>query len=133
MTDMPEEEYIARKLTFIQWDYLTDHVNGWRPIVYDKGEQSTRMGLMARELIYPDAREKSSRPTRTLITEKGRRVMGYVLGFMADTLLSHEFDIDAYAEMNPKPMEKYGYGKIGRTYEYRPRHGVNLAPPPDEP
>jgi hypothetical protein len=94
-------EYIADRLSLMQWEYLTDHVDGSRIVVRNAGEEPTRQSLLVRKLIR-NAPASSLRPTHTTITELGRGVMAVILGRMADKLKMHgHYD-----------LTKIGYGRL---------------------
>jgi len=78
---------ITRQISATQQVYLIDHVDGWRPVTINQRDDATRASLIHLGFIrYDLPLDKTSRPQRTVITEKGREAMGHVLGWMCDQL-----------------------------------------------
>lgn len=92
------ECYVARMLSFAQWEYLAEHFQGARPITNASNESRTRQALVRHKLIGVDAQSK-----HTILTEKGHTVMCAARGMMADLIAEYD---------RARPMEKFGYGKI---------------------
>lgn len=73
---------IANRLTRVMENLLVSHIDG--PVTVREGETpTTRIALIRLGLIKPD---RDHRPHHTMITERGRAVMAYVLGRYADVL-----------------------------------------------
>lgn len=96
------EQWMARNLSFYQWEFLADHFEGPRRVL--PNEAPTRLALANRKLLKCD---QCYKPQFTYLTERGHAVMCAAMGLMADVLIRT-------AHLKPddvKRMEKYGYGK----------------------
>lgn len=110
------EQFMARELSFYQWEFLADHFQGPRPI--RPNEERTRMALARHKLIKVD---QCYKPTATIITERGHGVMCAAMGMMADVLMKGGYD-----QPKRKPMEKYGYGKLITPARHSPDGDLSL-------
>ena len=147
------EDDLARELSIPQWEFLADHFERKRPIhtreaVWNEGR--IRVALLNRELVrlHPPA-NVTSKPTHTVLTEKGHAVMCAALGMMADMLYANELAFDnakaiedwysispqyrtkeRLIEMVCKPQsmeKKYAYGKFTARRPDHPAHGGNIT------
>lgn len=98
------EQWLARELSFFQWEFLADHFQGPRPI--RPNETATRLALSNKRLIKVDSYSKS---TCTILTERGHGVMCAAMGLMADVLTRSNYDAEAKQIRKPE-IRKYGYG-----------------------
>lgn len=77
------EKMIARKLTHDARDLLLRHINGQYEVAFGE-RHATRITLVNLGLVQP---ERAHRPTRTMITDKGRLVLSTILANYADALV----------------------------------------------
>jgi hypothetical protein len=83
----PSNDGIAQKLSAAQKEYLVDHLDGKRAIANrDAHEIRTRGALIARKLIQ-HKETITSRPTATVLTDKGRDALCAILGEYAEQLM----------------------------------------------
>lgn len=119
------EEDLARELSIPQWEFLTDHFEGSRPIYARDAvrwnDTRIRVALLTRELVrlHPPP-HVSSKATHTTLTKKGHAVMCAALGLMADMLTKNGFN-------KPKIIEKNGYGKFVIERSLHPADVESLA------
>jgi len=132
-------EYVIKKLTKLQREFLIDHVDGMRPFIDQPVDNQVRESLITRHMIRyePDIRSRLGRPDGTVLTDDGRSALGYVLGDYADALIRalearQEFnnitrekelvvvlreaaamwrEYESYQRSLTPPREKYGYGR----------------------
>jgi len=78
-------------LSQIQRECLIDHIDVGRPITHGGNEDATRKALIKRKLIRLDPPGSTITPTRTVLTDLGREMVGAILGYYADVLVKAKY------------------------------------------
>jgi hypothetical protein len=87
MSIFPSNNGIAHKLSAAQKEYLVDHLDGERSITNrNTNEIRTRGALLSRHFIH-HKETITSRPTATVLTDKGRDALCAILGEYAEQLM----------------------------------------------
>lgn len=90
MSLYPSNDGIADDLSAAQKEYLVDHLDGQRPLANRNAhEVRTRGSLLARGFIH-HKETITSRPTATVLTDKGRDALCAILAEYAEQLLRAE-------------------------------------------
>jgi hypothetical protein len=90
MSLYPSNDCIADYLSAAQKEYLVDHLDGQRALVNRNAhEVRTRGSLIARGFIH-HKETITSRPTATVLTDKGRDALCAILAGYAEQLLRAE-------------------------------------------
>lgn len=86
MAHPPISDGLVKRLTQHQRDLLVEHIDGEVEIARASHLVPVRNSLMRTGMLKP-AQTGTTRPKGTLLTERGRQVVGMILGEAADQLV----------------------------------------------
>lgn len=78
-------------LSQTQCEFLIEHIDIGRPITHATHDDATRNRMLRLEFIRYDAPGGTITPTRTVLTDHGREVVGEILGRYADLLIKAKY------------------------------------------
>src|SRR5262249_55335153 len=96
---------LSFQISMAQADFLVAHIDTVRPVSADSREASTRHSLIARELIrYTEGEHITSRPSGTMLTQKGRAAVCHILAHYVEQLVRAEALTDEIIEQAKQPV-----------------------------